>query len=71
MVLTQKDIREFQGLYKKHFDIELDDETARSELTLLVRQMEIIYQPITVSQFDSYLTKYVDEDKNYGKHDNS
>lgn len=71
MVLTNKDIKDFQGLYKKHFDIELDNETARFELTLLVRQMEIVYQPITVSQFDRYLAKYVNEDKNYGKHDNS
>lgn len=60
MKLLRSDIRQFKELYKKHFNEELADDEARRQLTLLVRQMEIVYQPITVSQFDSLLMKYVD-----------
>jgi hypothetical protein len=64
MKLLNSDIKQFQALYIKHFDQVLSDDEARAELALLVRQMEIVYQPITVEQFDKYLTKYVDEEQN-------
>lgn len=49
------DISKFQTLYLKYFDLAIDGKQARAELSLLVRQLEIIYQPITVSQFDEYI----------------
>jgi hypothetical protein len=69
MKLLDSDIKQFQALYLKHFDQVLTDDEARAELTLLVRQMEIVYQPITVAQFDKYLMRYVSG--NDGKHNNS
>ncbi|HUD07537.1 MAG TPA: hypothetical protein VMQ52_00435 [Candidatus Saccharimonadales bacterium] len=71
MKLLNSDIKQFQALYIKHFNQVLSDDDARAELTLLVRQMEIVYQPITVAQFDKYLTKYVNGNDNYGEHSNS
>lgn len=52
--LQPSDIKKFKALYKEKFDIELDDATARHKLSLLVRQMEIVYQPITKEQLDEY-----------------
>lgn len=51
-MLADSDIAEFKKLYKEKFNIELDDITARQKLSLLVRQMEIIYQPITEQQVE-------------------
>jgi len=65
MKLLNSDIKQFQALYIKHFDQVLSDDEARAELALLVRQMEIVYQPITVAQFETYIAKYVNEDVNY------
>lgn len=65
MKLLDSDIKKFQALYLKHFGEKLDANAARVELTTLVRQMQIVYQPITYGQFDAYLDKYVnEEDKN-------
>jgi hypothetical protein len=58
MNLTKADIAKFKALYKKHFDIELDDQNAMVKLSHLVRQMEIVHQPITVKQ----LTDLIDRD---------
>lgn len=54
MELTEKDVAEFKSLYKKHFNIELNDFEARDKLSKLVRQMEIVYQPITKKQLKDY-----------------
>lgn len=48
--LLPTDINKFKSLYKEKFGIELDDITARTQLAKLVRQTEIIYQPITQEQ---------------------
>jgi hypothetical protein len=61
MRLVDSDIKKFKALYVQHFDQVLNDDEAREQLALLVRQVEIVYQPITVSQFDNYLMKYVNE----------
>lgn len=48
MKILDTDIAKFKKLYKEKFKIELDDHEARHKLSLLVRQMEIVYQPISV-----------------------
>lgn len=67
MNINDTDIGKFQALYSKHFGIELDVDKARSELSVLVRQMEVIYQPITRARFDELLIKNVNEDSNHDK----
>jgi methylphosphotriester-DNA--protein-cysteine methyltransferase len=52
-MVTSADIREFQRAYKKRFGIELDSFNARTKLELLVRQLELVYQPITKKQLQS------------------
>lgn len=54
MNLTDKDIAKFKALYKAKTGIELDNNEARRQLSLLVRQMEIVYQPITKKQFEDF-----------------
>ncbi len=57
MNLTNKDIAKFQALYIKHFNIKLDKLEAMDKLSKLVRQMEIAYQPITLSQLKELVDK--------------
>ena len=57
MKIIDSDIKKFKALYLKHFDIKLSDAEARTKLPLLVRQMEIVYQPITKKQFKDLLEK--------------
>ena len=57
MNLTEKDLAEFKALYKKHFDIDLEDFEARDKFSKLVRQMEIVYQPITKQQLEKLYAK--------------
>lgn len=45
-MITEADVTEFQGLYEKQFGKPIAKEAAFQKLTLLVRQMEIVYQPI-------------------------
>lgn len=52
MEMTTADIKQFQSLYRTKFGIELDNLTARRKLALLVRQMELVYQPITKAQVE-------------------
>ena len=58
------DIKKFQLLYFKHFNETLSDDQARMELTLLICQLEIVYRPITISQFDKYIEKTINEEPN-------
>lgn len=57
MELLDSDIAEFKALYKAKTGIELDDHEARRQLSLLVRQMEIVYQPITKKQFEDFTAR--------------
>lgn len=52
MELTKKDVKEFQDLYKSKFGKEIDAQTARHKLTMLVRQMAVIHQPIKKEQLE-------------------
>jgi|ADGO01.1.fsa_nt_gi hypothetical protein len=55
--LQKSDIEKFQKLYKKHFNKDIDYETAYRELSKLVRQMELVYQPITRQQLEKGFQK--------------
>lgn len=55
MQLLDTDIAKFKKLYKVKFNISLDDNEARLKLSMLVRQMEIVYQPITVQQLENLI----------------
>ncbi len=57
-MITDADVDEFQGLYEKRFGVAIDRDEAYKKLTLLVRQIEIIYQPITASQYEAYMNEY-------------
>jgi len=52
MKILDKDVREFQALYKTKFGKVLDYQTARHKLTMLVRQMAVVYQPVTKEQVE-------------------
>ncbi len=47
MNITDVDVSRFQSLYKKYTGRSIDIEDARTKLSALVRQMELIYRPIT------------------------
>jgi len=57
MDITEKDVREFQVLYKSKFGKELDYQMARHKLTMLVLQMKTVYQPITQEQVDELVLR--------------
>lgn len=52
MNITSQDVLTFKTLYKVHFGLEIDDETARAKLRSLVAQMSIIYSPISRQQLN-------------------
>lgn len=55
--INDADIEEYRLLYKARFGKDINKTEARSQLSKLVRQMEIVYQPITNEQFDKYSNK--------------
>jgi hypothetical protein len=50
-MITDADVAEFQGLYEKQFGRPIDRKDAFKKLTLLVRQMELVYRPIKKSAY--------------------
>jgi hypothetical protein len=60
-MITDADVAEFQELYEKRFGAVIDRDEAYKKLTLLVRQIEIIYQPITRSQYEEYVNEHGDD----------
>lgn len=54
MDITDKDVNDFQDLYKKKFSKELDYKIARHKLTMLVLQMKTVYQPVTKKQIEEF-----------------
>ncbi len=52
MDITEKDVKEFQDLYRSKFGKELDYQTARHKLTMLVLQVKTVYQPISKEQVE-------------------
>ncbi|MGB4758488.1 MAG: hypothetical protein WBP26_00345 [Candidatus Saccharimonadales bacterium] len=48
--VTEKDVQKLQALYKNQLGIDLDYETAYRKAHLLLRQMELVYQPLTKQQ---------------------
>ena len=61
-MITDANIIEFQELYEKRFGTAIDRDVAYKKLTLLVRQIEITYQPITKSQYEEYMNEHGDND---------
>ena len=55
--INDSDVEEYRKLFKARFGKDIDKTDARSQLSKLVRQMEIIYQPISKEQFDEYPSK--------------
>jgi hypothetical protein len=59
-VINDADVIEFQRLYEKRFGKSIDHDEAYKQLSLLVRQMQIVYQPITQAQYEEYVNRYED-----------
>ena len=52
MVIPDSDIIKFQELYKKHFGKEISREDAYEQGIKLLRLMSLVYQPMTVDEFN-------------------
>lgn len=50
MEIRMADILAFKRIYKVNTGAEINDDEARQRLTALVRQVELIYRPITAEQ---------------------
>lgn len=50
-MLTEKQIHEFQTLYKKKFDKDISRDEAYSKGINLIRLMAIIYKPMTEEEY--------------------
>lgn len=42
-MITDADIKSFQELYKKHFQLDIANDDAKSKLLLLVKQTELLF----------------------------
>lgn len=64
-MLKEKHIKKFQRLHLQRYGEQLDYDDARMRLALLVRQIEIVYQPITAEELkalqDDDKAKYGDD----------
>jgi len=56
-MLTEADVKKYQKLHKARFGFDIDRDDAYTELSLLVRQMQIIYQPITQADVDELVAR--------------
>lgn len=61
-MITDTDVAEFQSLYQQQFGRPIEKQEAFRQLTILVRQMEIVYQPIKAVRHKKYVNE--DEDNN-------
>lgn len=62
MELLDTDVAKFQKLYCTSFGVELDYQSAHAKLSMLVRQAELVYKPITRKQLNALrITKDEDE----------
>ncbi len=50
-MLTEEQVAQFQGLYKKRFSKEINREKAYEQGTKLVRLVELIYKPMTDNEY--------------------
>jgi len=57
VLLSKNDIRKFQHLFNLRFGVKIDPQTARRKLSNLVRQMELIYRPISMTLYEKYVNK--------------
>ena len=57
MKITDSDVRQFQALYHRYFKVSSSKDDVTARLTLLVRQLVIIYQPISKQQFDTHMQR--------------
>jgi hypothetical protein len=55
MELLNSDIIKYQKQYKAQFGKDIDNHTAREQLSKLVRQMEVVYQPISVHDLEELI----------------
>jgi len=58
MRFLESDIREFQKLYKKYFDVATSKEDAYKQLSEFVHMMELVYQPISQEQIKPFKVNY-------------
>lgn len=61
--ITDKDINDFQEIYRKRFGHKLKRPTAIHKLYLLLRQMHAVYRPITKQEAARLCKKYEDENE--------
>lgn len=54
-MITNERLESFKNLYKNYFDIELDDQSALEKAISLVRMMELVYVPMTESEYKKYV----------------
>ena len=66
MELTVADIKEFKRLYKRHFGVSLSNKEAQYKLRMLVKQLELVYQPITERQLFKFLEDKRKEEQSRG-----
>ena len=52
-MVTPTDVRKFQAVYTKTFGVDLKPFEAKAKLELLVRQMELVYPPLTEDELQS------------------
>jgi len=50
MHISKSDIAKFQRLYKAHFGVDLDYQSAYVKAAKMVRMVEIVHKPITKEQ---------------------
>jgi hypothetical protein len=53
-MLSDKQIKKYQSLYKEHLGKEINKEEAYLQGMTLVRLIELVYKPITKEEYKTY-----------------
>lgn len=54
IIITDKEMTEYQAIYKKQFGKEISREDALEQGHKLLRLMDLIYKPITRAEYNLY-----------------
>jgi len=69
-MLSEKDIAEFQKIYKEQFGKEISKEDAYAKGVKLLRLVQLVYQPITQEQYNKLQQRRKEGENNKNNYQN-
>ena len=58
MEVTDKYVKEYRIIYRKHFGIDIDVQTARSDATKLLEFVKVLYEPTDSDRDSEFIDRF-------------